>query len=191
MAEEQSTGKNFFTTLPGIVTAIAGLITAVGGFLLVLKQTGCFTSGKENSEQHISANETVENKEAKDSSGKVSYITYVPITIKHTTRYLVYKIEKANVETLPDKEIILSLKIKCVNESDYEYHFYSKFIRVKIGEDSYASDPYSKSGGYQSVPANSFKELEYNFKLPGTKSFRLVFYDENTEIGSSAFTLSL
>ncbi len=32
--------KDFWTSLPGIVTAVAGLVTAVGGLILILHQTG-------------------------------------------------------------------------------------------------------------------------------------------------------
>lgn len=192
MAEEQSSAKSFFTTLPGIITAIAGLITAIGGFLLVLRQTGCFNSNELTTKQATHTVDTTAKNEVNDSSGKGSDITYTPEIIKLTTRYLLYKIEKASIETLPSKETVLALKIKCINESDYEYHFYSKYIRVKIDEDKYAPEPYSRSGDYQSIPLQSFKVLEYNFKLPAnTKSFHLVFYDENTEIGSSVFTLRL
>lgn len=190
----QSSGKNFFSTLPGIITALAGLITAIGGFLLVLNKSGCMNS-KNISQNKTEQNDTVtannENENSKDSAlNKTGNIFYSPTEIKNITRHLLYKIKEANIETLPGKEIVLSLKIKCVNDSKYEYNFYSNYIRVTIGEDKYSSDPYSSSGGYQSVDANSFKDLEYNFKLPaGTKKFNLVFYDENTEIGLSYFTI--
>ena len=190
----QSPGKNFFSTLPGIITASAGLITAIGGFLLVLNKTGC-TNSKNSIQNKTEQNDTVTANNKNDNSkeaalNKSGNIFYSPTEIKHITRHLLYKIKEANIETLPGKEIVLSLKIKCVNDSKYEYNFYSNYIRVKIGEDKYSSDPYSASGGYQSVDANSFKDLEYNFKLPaGTKKFNLVFYDESNEIGSSSFTL--
>ena len=190
----QSPGKNFFSTLPGIITALAGLITAIGGFLLVLNKSGCMNS-KNISQNKTEQNDTItvnnKNENSQDSDlNTTGNIFYSPTEIKHITRQLVYKIKGVNIETLPGKEIVVSLKVKCINDSKYEYNFYSNYLRIMIGEDKYSSDPYSASGGYQSVDADSFKELEYNFKLPaGTKKFNLVFYDENTEIGLSYFTI--
>lgn len=186
----KSSGKNFlafFTTLPGIITGLATLITAVGGFILVLNKTGCINSRlNANPLDSLPANPVL-----KDSSSlNTSNVSYVPIEIKHITRYLTYKIKEANIETLPDKQMVLMLKIKCVNDSKYDYNFYAKYIRVKIGEDAYPPDPYSKSNGYEAILANGFIDLEYNYKLPaGVKNFSLVFYDENDEIGYSSFTV--
>lgn len=190
----QSTGKNFFSTLPGIITGLAALITAVGGFILILSKTGCLNTNN-LSKKDIEQNDTLvnQNKETKDTivnNNWQSKVSYSPAEIKHATRYITYKIKEANSETLPDRGIVLHLKIKCVNDSKYEYNFYSSYIRVMMGEDKYASDPYSPSGNYQAVDANSFKDLEYNFKLPaGAQKFNLVFYDEKDEIGSFSFTI--
>lgn len=194
MPENQSTGKTFFHTLPGIITAIAGLITAVGGFILILNKTGCVSSKQEKTEQHINGNDILkpdnEDKVVENTlnSGKISYS---PTIIKHLTRYLVYNISDASAETLPNGEIVLNVKIKCTNNSDYEYHFYSTYIGARIRGDNYGPEPYSPSGNYVAVPARSFRDLEYNFKLPrGTKNFDFVFYDVENEIGLSAFRLN-
>ena len=195
MAEEQSTGKNFFSTLPGIITAVAGLITAVGGFILILNKTGCIGMKTENTDQYAAPVDAVNEKDGAntgtDSSSSKKKVVYTPVEIKHLTRYLVYKIEDANIQVLPGGEKLLNLKLKCTNNSNYEYHFYANYIRAKIGEDSYPVDPYSPSGDYQSIPANGFKVLEYNIKLPATvQRFPLLFYEETKEIGSSEFTLT-
>lgn len=200
MAEEQSTGKNFFTTLPGILTAVAGLITAIGGFLLVLNKTGCMSANKVATVEQISSkttaeqndeNNPAEEKQGKDSAGKGNFVTYNPTSISNPTKSLTYKIEEPAIETLPDKEVLLKLKVKCVNEWDYDYNFYSKYIRVMIGEDKYAPEPGLGSPDYNGVPPKSFKLLEYSYKLPaGTKKFSVVFYDGGNEIGSSTFTLN-
>lgn len=192
MAEEQSTGKSFFHTLPGIITAIAGLITAVGGFILILNKAGCISAKTNDPEQHIVAEDTTANNEddaVQDSLAEGDFY-YTPDTVKHITRYLVYTIEEASTETLPNGVIVLNVKLKCVNNSDYEYPFYSTYLGVRINGDRYSPDPYSPSGNYNAVPARHLKELEYNFKLPkNIKNFELVFYDLEEEIGSSTFTL--
>ena len=103
---------------------------------------------------------------------------------------MTYKIVETNIEALPDKQSVFTIKIKCVNDSKYEYNFYSKYIRVKIGEDSYPPSPYSPSEAYQSIDAQGFKNLEYNYKLPaGIKNFTLAFYDEEDQIGASSFII--
>ena len=40
MADEDRTGKNWWGTMPGVLTALAGIITAVGGLVAILAQTG-------------------------------------------------------------------------------------------------------------------------------------------------------
>lgn len=199
MAEEQSTGKSFFHTLPGIITAIAGLITAVGGFILILNKTGCLSSKTEKTEQNVvvdkakdsnNNNSTSERRQETNTVVSDGNVSYSPSTIKHITRNLVYKIGEASAQTLPAGEIILNVKIKCTNNSDYEYHFYANYLGAKIGDDNYGPDIYSPSGNYQSVPPRSFINLEYNFKLPRfTNKFTLDVYDLDDLIGSSAFTL--
>jgi hypothetical protein len=192
MADETTTpskSKNFlafFTTLPGVITALTGLITAVGGFLLVVNKTGCSDSKEAPRIDTIA----VQPPAADSTVAATGNISYSPAEIKHITRNLIYKIAEANAETMPDKQVVFMLKVKCVNDSKYEYNFYAKYIRVKVGEDSYPPGPYSPSGGYEAITANGFKNLEYNYKLPaGIKKFSLAFYDENDEIGSSLFTM--
>jgi len=197
MAEEQSTHKGFFTTLPGIITAIAGLITAIGGFILILNKTGCISSKADNTEQHASKDssdrtqETAESKDVDNSSPGNKIVAYSPAIVKHLTRYLQYKITEATAEALPDGSIVLSVKLKCINNSDYEYHFYASYIGAGVGDDNYGPEPFSPSGNYVAVPPRSFRSLEYNFNLPrGIKNFNLDFYDLDKLIGSSAFTLN-
>jgi hypothetical protein len=101
-----------------------------------------------------------------------------------------FRISSADIQSLPNNDKVLNLKVKCINESKYEYHFYSYNIRIKIGEDNYASEPSSPSNSYESVPAYGFKNVEYIYKLPAnTKTFSLAIYDEKEEMGSAAFTL--
>lgn len=192
MADESNTPSKsksfltFFTTLPGIITALTGLITAIGGLVFVLNKSGCAHS-KESAKIDTTAKHAVAIDTLFESTANISFS---PQQIKHTTRNLTYKIVEANTETLPDQQVVLTLKIKCVNDSKYDYNFYSRYISVKIGEDSYPPSPYSQSEAYQAIDAKGFKDLEYNYKLPaGTKNFTLVFYDEENQIGVSSFTI--
>ena len=202
MAEKEqpseSSAKHFFSTLPGIITAIAGLITAIGGFLLILNKTGCMTPKntaetaiEKQVEEDDQAKETDEtNSEKTETNSGLNGVSYSPSQINLLIKNVVFKITSAKVQQLPNKEIFLTVKIKCDNNSKYEYHFYANILRIKINDEKYASEPSSPSGGYESVPANSFKNLEYNYRLPGaTKNFNLTVYDEKEEMGSSAFTV--
>ena len=40
MADEERTGKSWWATMPGVLTALAGIITAVAGLVAILAQTG-------------------------------------------------------------------------------------------------------------------------------------------------------
>jgi hypothetical protein len=192
-ANPKSTGKRFLAflnTLPGIIAAVATLITAIGGLIIVLNKTGCMNSTSDHQRNELAVDSAADSVLPDSPSLNDRKVSYSLAEVKHITRNLAYKIKEADVEKLPDNKIVLLLKIKCVNDSEYEYNFYAKYIRVKIGEDSYPPEPYSKSNGYEAVPAKGFMDLEYNYKLPaGTKNFSLVFYDENDEIGSSSFVL--
>ena len=194
MADETNTPSKsksfltFFTTLPGIITALTGFITAIAGLVLVLNKSGCAHS-KESPKIDTTAKHT-DTVSIDTLVASTANISFSPQQIKHTTRNLTYKIVETNTEALPDKQVVFTLKIKCINDSKYDYNFYAKYIRVKIGEDSYPPSPYSPSEGYQAIAAQGFKNLEYNYKLPaGIKSFTLVFYDEEDQIGASSFTV--
>lgn len=194
MSDQQSTGKNYFATLPGLITAVAGLITAVGGLIIILNKAGCMSSKPNEAEQHIvegDSTEVSDDEEAvQNSSSQDGSFYYTPDSIHHSTRYLIYIIEEATTETRPNGVIILNVKLKCINNSDYEYHFYAAYLGVRVNEETNGPEPISPSGNYVSVHPRSTKALEYNFTLPAfTRKFDLVFYDVDEEIGLSSFTL--
>ena len=94
--------------------------------MLVLNKSGRAYS-KESAKIDTTAKHTVAIDTLVKSTANISFS---PQQIKHTTRNLTYKIVEVNTETLPDKQVVLTLKIKCVNDSKYEYNFYSGYISV-------------------------------------------------------------
>lgn len=88
-------------------------------------------SGRAHSKESAKIDTTAKHTVAIDTLVKsTANISFSPQQIKHTTRNLTYKIVEVNTETLPDKQVVLTLKIKCVNDSKYEYNFYSGYISV-------------------------------------------------------------
>jgi hypothetical protein len=168
----------------------------VGGFILILNKTGCVSAKTETGEQHATkdpetTNDEKESKDITDSTSGDKTVSFSPAIVKHLTRYIEYKIEEANATILPDDAVVLNVKLKCTNNSEYEYHFYSSFLGARVGEDNYGPDPYSPSGSYNSIPPRSFKRLEFNFRLPRfTHKFNLDFYDLDKIIGTLAFTVN-
>lgn len=184
MGEEQSSGKNFFSTIPGIITAVAGLITAVGGLILILNKdkAGNDTAG---TEQFVASDDTIEM----GGEQWASSVSYTPNRIKHTAKGITYEIEGATAETSED-ETKFQVNLRCINSLEEDYEFYSTYLEAKVDEKIYKVEPYRPSGGYQSIPSNGSMPLEFTIKLPaGTKTFSLDFWDDATWINSAEFTL--
>jgi hypothetical protein len=149
--------KKFFTSLPGIITAIAGLITAVGGFILILNKTGCMSSksAEENSkEQPISKSGGHNSNDQATNNGNDNVstetkatlnVTYSPKQINVISKGVVLQISSVIIQAPGADKAILNLNLKCVNDSKYEYHFYSYNIRIKIAGDNYTALPASPS----------------------------------------------
>ena len=57
-----------------------------------------------------------------------------------------------------------------------DYDFYANYLAAKVDEDNYKVTPYTPSGDYQAISANSFKALGFTIKLPAaTQTFSLEF----------------
>ena len=54
-----------------------------------------------------------------------------------------------------------------------DYDFYANYLAAKVDEDNYKVTPYTPSGDYQAISANSFKALGFTIKLPAAKHSRL------------------
>ena len=186
--------ESIFYYTPGNYYCYRCINNSYGRLSPRLKQNSCICTKTEKIEQHVRVDDTTgvdnDDRVVKDSSFRPGKISYAPGTIKHLTRYIVYTITEAGAETFPNGEVVLNVKLKCTNNSVYEYSFLFKKYRRRINYENYGPEHYSPSRNYVAVPARGFKKLEYNFKLPrGIKNFDLAFSDLNNEIGSSAYVL--
>lgn len=205
----KSSPKNFFQTLPGIITGIAAIITALGGFILALNQTGCF--GTRNIEK-VAASQVSTSKLDRSSStpDNLSGVTDKPATdntmangspnsevtwskdpINFLSQQVILSLKDVTIQSLPNNEVFLQLTIKCINESNSIFNWGPTGLRVKAGEDKYSPDDSSPSS-MASVYPHSFKLFTFNYKLSTTvKDYTILFYDlyEGKEIGTAAVRL--
>lgn len=184
MADEQSTGKAFFSTLPGIITAIAGLITAVGGLIIILNKSGNAGAETKGAHQFITPKDSTN--ESDNSNTTSTFFNYEPKRITHEN--ITYEIDAADAEA-SDDEMALHVKLRCFNSSDAAYEFHSTYLEAKVGEKKYTVWPYEPSGESQTIPPKGSMPLEFTFSLPAyTKTFSLDFWDGQSWIGSAEFT---
>ena len=198
--KDSPSSVGFFQTLPGIITGLAALITAIGGFLIILSKTGCLHSGSVSHQTAVSQDTTIlsgmnsktkKNTESKSSpmssDGKISLS--VP-EIKNIQKNVVYKIEAAVYHALPNNQNLVSIKIKCINNSGTASIFYLDYIRLKIGEDKYKPDDSSPTSSREITQSNTFTPMNYYFKIPANeKQFTLIIYDGTDEIGSAVLSM--
>lgn len=191
MAEEQSKGKGFFSTLPGIITSVAGLITAIGSLALILKNNDA-TSEAAVAGQYITAES--ESGEADQPAAQVdsvreAAVSFEPNTVEYNEKDIVYNIQNVSAEILGD-DVQLILKLECTNNAGNEYYLYASHLEAKARGDNYKVEPHKPSGDYQSIPANDSKVLEYRLTLPATtKTFSFHFWDAEHFIDSADVTI--
>jgi hypothetical protein len=203
--ETPQPSKGFFHTLPGIITGIAALITAIGGLVITLNQTGCFgtratgedgVAGNVEKTSNLQAtNNTANEKEEKRSANSQSAattgqskVTFSTATANYSPKQIAFTIKDAQVESLPGGQVLLKVKIKCVNESAAGFNFGTNTIRARVNDDKFVPEDSSPSRYLETVDRQSFKTLEFYFKLPAeAKKVDLLLYD----YADPAATLSL
>ncbi|HEV2424145.1 MAG TPA: hypothetical protein VGZ29_04900 [Terriglobia bacterium] len=141
---KQSESQNWWTTVPGLLTALAGIITAVTGLILALHQAGVVGAGKPNFErqpaqQAKAAGSSSELKRGGDRSGEIpvangiSFPSGDVIQVGEGKERVVYKVLSGRLEERRDNSLALFLNIRVTNFTPYPV-FCGNSIRLLVDE---------------------------------------------------------
>jgi len=167
--------KNFWTTIPGIITGLAAIVTAITGLIVALNGAGLFNKS-------AAANKT--STEAKVKKDADSVISKQPESLKQVKKLNPvfsmtevkiedheYKILGSSFEAITPESSLLKIKIKYKNNSNYSpATFWNEGFRLAID-------------GALTPPTGDLSELvERHAELVGTVVF---------EVPNNAKTLAL
>lgn len=138
----QSESQNWWTTVPGLLTALAGIITAATGLILALHQTGVIGPGKQHSERLPAAQgEAVSSSDPKRSGERPGEITAADgvsfpsggdvIQVGEGKERVVYKVLSGRLEQRSNDSLALLLKIRVTNFTPYPV-FCGNSIRLLV-----------------------------------------------------------
>jgi hypothetical protein len=177
--------KGFFHTLAGAITSVAAIITAFTGLIIALNQAGCFHSNStvkstlekqaEKTTSPVQNTESEQPASEKDTDANTRPIrfTYTPAIIKLPESKLEFKIQEAKVEELSEKDLLVTLKVKCISDVPQGYLFGSGSFRLQVGEDKYAPINFFS----EVIPFSTFLIKDLQFKFPRTQKATVLLLD--------------
>lgn len=162
-------GKNFWTTVPGIITGLAAIVTAMTGLIVALNGTGLFS--KSAAANKVSSTETKQEvkNEADSLPGKQAepqkpVEKFKPIFSMTSVKIEdhEYKILGSSLEAVTPESNALKIKIKYRNNSNYSpATFWNDGFRLAID-------------GSLTAPSGNLSELvERHAELAGTVTFEV------------------
>ena len=192
MNTQGSRQKNFWRTLPGIITSTAGIITAITGLIIALSQIGLFNKSDEEGKManNISAETfktseppkttlAVEKKSAPPTASKLE--AQFSMTSIKVNKELQYQILEAVVEPKDPQNSILTIKIRCSNDGPYGFNFWSASFKLDI--DDLPTAPLGYYDLNELVDSHTAKDGTIAFELPNNaKSLKFLIYEGNNKI---------
>lgn len=186
--------KNFWKTLPGIITGIAAIITATTGLVVAINGTGLFKkSSPENQSTTVKSNNIA--KPDNDSTPPVVKKDDMPGNVKRYKATLAmnqlktetheYKILDVSVEPMTSLINSLKIKIRYTNNSNYsQANFWNEGFR--LSNDTLRIAPFGDLN--ELVDRHASLVGIVTFEVPNDiKSLTLHIYDE----GGKDFTIPL
>jgi hypothetical protein len=137
MADE----KNFWTTVPGIITGIAGIVTAVTGLIVALNGAGLFSKPSAANKPSTETKPTI--KKDVDSVAGIKEQPQKPIEklkpVFSMTQVKIedheYKVLGSSLEAMTPESSSLKIKIKFKNNSNYSpATFWNEGFRLAIDD---------------------------------------------------------
>lgn len=135
MPEEE---KNFWKTLPGIITGIAALVTAATGLLIAFNQTGWFKKTEPQTQQVSavvkpteSAPPLKENTSPIKPAETAQYDVNFAMTIIKAGDYDYTILESSLKPTSPDNRE-LKVKLRLMNNDRYQANFWNSTFRLSV-----------------------------------------------------------
>jgi hypothetical protein len=160
--------KNFWTTLPGIITGFAGIVTAITGLIVALNGAGLFSKSAEANKPSTETKQEVK-KDADSLTGKKEEPQKPVEKLKAVfsmTRVKIedheYSILGSSLEAITPESNSLTIKIKYKNNSNYSpAPFWNEGFRLAID-------------GSLTAPSGDLSELvQRHAELVGTVTFEV------------------
>jgi len=161
-------GKNFWTTVPGIITGLAAIVTAITGLIVALNGTGLFsksaTTNKASAETKQEVKKEADSLPGKQEEPQKQVEKFKPIFSMTTVKIEdhEYKILGSSLEAITPESNELKIKIKYKNNSNYSpATFWNEGFRLAID-------------GSLNAPSGDLSELvERHAELTGTVTFEV------------------
>ncbi len=194
MSEEEKS-RNWWNTLPGIITGLAAVVTALTGLVVAIKQTGWFEtqttpairiqSGSLPAAPSAGAPSAVTRESppvASSPSPTMSVRTVgLPALRDYTLGGTTYTLLQAELSPQTTEKDALQIRIRMMNNGRYDTNFWDRSFRLIVNGVPMAPE----SNLNELVPAQSAKEGNVIFVVPrGTTNgkLKISFGDSSTEI---------
>lgn len=181
--------KSFWHTLPGIITASAGAITAITGLVIALSNLGISPKGNGNSDdENLNSQGVVEiaetqtdaatRLEKKEPGAKLRSIEFSADEIR-VSNELRYEILDSVVEPMSPGRSLMRIKIRCFNDRDYPFNFWTASFRLAV--DDIPTAPINDLN--ELVDGRAAKDGYVEFEFPDeAKSLLFLIYDGDRKI---------
>ena len=167
--DQDSQGKGWWQTLPGMLTAGAGIITAITGLLLALNQTGMFhRSPAAQTEQTSSPAQQASSPAA--STAAIAPANSRPLLLPQMTQVHsdenVYQLLSARIDPYSPDKVTLHLTVRMANNGKYPTNFWVSSFRLLV--DGSLQAPTNDLN--ELVASNSSETGSVDFVIPATTS---------------------
>jgi hypothetical protein len=161
--------RNWWQTIPGVLTALAAVISAVAGLIVALNGRPAVRSPERTEPSRTERTlPTTASSTAADArpAGQRALTGAVTLPSDPEVRLsggkLVLRIVSARVEPFNAEERVLRLSIRWTNDDKSFVRNYWWTLRLVVDGVSRAPEDW----GYEQVEAHSARELPYSFKVP-------------------------
>lgn len=202
--------KNWWQTLPGIMTGLAATLTAAAGLVVAVKQTGWLdskratvTAPSASSEPVLQAKPAVarpmEGASVREAAGTgagapAAFATPHSIrrlalpeirdyTLQHKLGFqkATFTLLKAELESQTTETVSVKIRVRALNLDRYDMNFWARSFRLTV--DGAPMAPSSELN--ELVASNSAKEADLSFIVPRTAqaaTLKILHADQSTEI---------
>lgn len=194
MENFNSDKKNFWQTVPGIITGIAGTLTAITGLILALNQIGFFQkngggnklAASQSSLSMVNGSEkNVEDNGIQKINAEVSEVKFPPDLGSVFNNEIVYKVLNLSIDQKDDSTKSLKLKVRCIMNGTGSENVQEVNFRLSVDDALIAPSASTLNADYNDgiiLKDNSSKDETILFTYPNnSKNLKLVFLRNNVK----------
>ena len=196
---EEAKPRNWWHTLPGVLTGLAAVVTALAGLVAALMQTGWWGASKPAAAPQAanapparqpaaaapSAPVETSRAAAPPSEAPRAHAVVLPAQRDYklgpALSKATFTLLKAEVVPQTSEKSALHIRLRMTNHDRYDKNFWDRSFRLLVDGVPVAPE----SGLNEVVPGEAAKDGEVVFPIPrGTArgSLKITYYDDSTEI---------